>query len=53
MNVSKFIKRQEDDGIISSFFFFAFTIGLIWFGRQFCHQVVPAPSRLQLRGIEP
>jgi hypothetical protein len=34
-------------------FFFAFTIGLIWFGRQFCHQVVPAPSRLQLRGIEP
>jgi hypothetical protein len=25
---------------------------LIWFGGQFRHQIVPAPSRLQLRGIE-
>ncbi|PNY04544.1 FAM91A1-like protein [Trifolium pratense] len=25
---------------------------LIWFGGQFWHQVVPAPSRSQLRGIE-
>jgi hypothetical protein len=31
-------------------FFFAFTTNLIRFGGQFLHQVVPDPSRSQLRG---
>jgi hypothetical protein len=29
-----------------SFFFMVFTTSLIWFGDQFCHQVVSAPSSL-------
>jgi hypothetical protein len=46
------IKKEEntcmiiEDGIL--FFFLAFTTNLIWFGGQFCHQVVSAPSRSQL-----
>ena len=34
------------------FFFLVYTTSLVWFGGQFWHQVVPAPSRSQLRGIE-
>jgi hypothetical protein len=36
-----------------SIFFLVFTTNLIWFEGQFWHQVVPAPFRSQLRGIEP
>jgi hypothetical protein len=31
-------------------FFFAFTTSLTWFGDLFWHQMVTAPSQLQLRG---
>jgi hypothetical protein len=37
----------------STIFYLAFITSLIWFGRQFWHQVVPAPSRSRLQGIEP
>jgi hypothetical protein len=36
--------------LIISTIFFSFTTTLIWFGSQFWHQVVSAPSRSQLWG---